>query len=84
MCRGVANPRTNRGRPAKLGYLILARRGPCLSSEMTVRWVGAFAGVLALAVLGWAAPSGAASPVVSISSEFLPSGQPTVGRRPDS
>lgn len=52
--------------------------------RMTVRWVGAFAGVLALAVLGWAAPSGAASPVVSISSEFLPSGQPTVGRRPDS
>jgi hypothetical protein len=42
--------------------------------------VGAFAGVLALAVLGWAA----ASPVVSTSSEFLPSGRPTAGRRPDS
>jgi hypothetical protein len=46
--------------------------------------VGAFAGVLALAVLGWAAPSGAASPMVSTSSEFLPSGRPTAGRRPDS
>ena len=46
--------------------------------------VGAFACVLALAVLGWAAASGAASPVVSTSSEFLPSGRPTAGRRPDS
>ncbi len=52
--------------------------------RMTVRWVGAFAGVLALAALGWAAPSEAASPVVSTSYEFLPSGRPTAGRRPDS
>lgn len=50
--------------------------------RMTVRWVGAFAGVLALAVLGWAVPSGAASPVVSICSEFLPSGRPTAQRDP--
>jgi len=46
--------------------------------------VGAFACVLALAVLGWAAPSGAASLVVSTSYELLPSGRPTAGRRPDS
>jgi len=52
--------------------------------RMTVRWWGAFARVLALAVLGWAASSGAASPVVSAGSEFLLSGRPTAGRRPDS
>jgi hypothetical protein len=40
---------------------------------MSIRSVGAFAGVLALAVLGWATPSGAAGPVVRTSSSLAPS-----------
>ena len=64
MCRGVANPPYNRGRSARLGYLVLASRDRA-SAANDRAVMGAFAGVLALAVLDWAAPSGAGSPVVS-------------------
>ena len=83
MCRGVANP----VQPRTICQARISRpgeEGTVRQLRMTVRWWGAFARVLALAVLGWAASSGAASPVVSAGSEFLLSGRPTAGRRPDS